>query len=243
MPTRRTPPDEPQEEPTFEAGPPEGDEEDEAAALQDFASLAARLGRASQESREEADLADAFFARVNRLTKDAQKRLFSRPEFRELFDLAADKDVAPSPEDPPGTIYYRVVAGERVPWSKKPWTWADAWKFPTKTWVPERTEPLGFQGLMVTVFARRETTLPEMFYAQYLDRMRNEQLAEEHRDWLFMAGSGRLTDPGMVTAGGAQSRGINNHPRQPGYGNLCMPGAGVPELAHVGDLDAPGRRG
>lgn len=221
-----------------DAIPPDELEEDESAALADLAGLAAQLGRDASDSAEEAATASAIFDRINRLSKDAQRRLFTRPAIRQLFDAAADRDDPPSADDPPGTVYYRTIGGEKVPWSKKPWTWADAWKMETETWIPERRMTLGFQGLMVTVHQRQRTTLPCVFYGIYQDAIRNEGLAEEHRDWLFMHGDGHLTDPSIVTEGGARSRGVNNHPRTAGYGNLCMPGGGVPNLEHVGDLDA-----
>ena len=222
------------EPPTESQRPPEPEEDDESAALNDFAGLAQRLGAAAAGSRAEQETADAIFERVNRLTKSAQRRLFERPEFRELFEAAADRDKPGTADDPPGTIYYRNVNGERTPWGKKPWTWHDVNKLPTETWVPERRETLIFNGLPVTVFARRRVTLPCVFYGLYMDKQRNEELAEQHAAWLMKKDT-RLDDPSIVTVDGASSRAVANHD---GKLNLHVPGGGVPALAHVGDMDA-----
>lgn len=224
---------------TDQTPPPEPEEDDETDALGDLASLAARLGRAKADSREEQTAADAIFDRINRLTKGAQRRLFERAEVRELFEAAADRDTTSPADDPPGTIYYRTIGGVATPWGKKPWTWGDAWKLPTETWVPERRETLIFQGLPVTVFARRRVTLPCVFYGLYMDKQQNEALAEEHASFL-MKKSHHLTDPSIVTPDGMNSRAVANHD---GALNLHVPGGGVPALAHVGDMDAePPRR-
>ena len=209
--------------------PPEDLEEDEAPALADLAALAAELGQAAAASEEESRVAQEIFDRIGRLSTDAQRRLFQRPAVRTLFDRAAESEEASSPDDPPGTIYYRLVGGEKTPWSKKPWTWNYLWgHFPTHTWEPARRLDLGFQGLLVTVFPGVEVTLPAVFHAIYRDHLTNTALAEEHRDYLFMRRH-TLRDPGMVTAGGAMSRAINNHPQEPGRGNVCAPGAGWTE--------------
>lgn len=232
------PPD-PAEEPTqTPLDAPE--EEDETAALSEFSTLAARLGAAAAGSAAEQRTAEAIFERVNRLSKDAQRRLFTRPEFRELFELASDRDHPNAADDPPGTIYYRTINGAVTPWGKKPWTWHDLRDYPTETWVPERKATLIFNGLPVTVFARRRVTLPCVFYGLYMDSQRNEELAEEHAAWLMKKGDGRLTDPSIVSPDGAASRAVANHD---GKLNLHVPGGGVPALAHVGDMDAePARR-
>jgi hypothetical protein len=237
VPPRTPPPD----EPAFDPPPPTDPEEDDAAALTDLSSLAARLGRAAADADEESRTADAIFARIGRLSRPAQRRLFSRPEVAELFELAGDTDTPAKADDPPGTIYYRTVNGVATPWGKKPWTWADAWKFPTKTWIPERRQNLFFNGLAVTVFARRQVTLPEMFYGIYQDSQRNEELAEQHAAYLMKKiGPEGLSDPSIVTPDGAQSRSIANHD---GRVNVHVPGGGVPALEHVGDLDAEPARG
>lgn len=221
--------------PGLSAPPPEPHEEDESAALSDLSSLAARLGAAASASAEEQDAADAIFARLNRLTKEAQRRLFTRPEVRELFEVAAERDEPASADDPPGTIYYRMIAGAMTPWSKKPWTWHDLRPpWPTVTWIPERRMNLHFSGLNVSVFPRRSVTLPDVFYGLYQDSLRNQELAEQHASWL-MKKSSHLDDPSIVTPDGASSRSVANHD---GRLNLHVPGGGVPALAHVGDMDA-----
>jgi len=218
--------------------PPEDQEEDEAPALSDLARLAAELGQAASESAEEGRVADEIFARIDRLSPAARRRLFQRPAVRALFDRAGDTEAAGSPDDPPGTIYYRTIAGEKTPWSKKPWSWSYLWEhFETRTWEPARRLDLGFQGLLVSVFPGQEVTLPAVFHAIYRDHLLQTQLGEEHRDFLF----GRrhtLRDPGMVSAGGMQSRAINNHPSEPGRGNVCAPGAGWTEPLAEGERAA-----
>lgn len=217
---------------------PAGEEEDEAAALTDLAQLAAELGQAAAESAEEGRIADEVFARINRLTIDAQKRLFTRPAMKRLFDAAGDKDVPAGHDDPPGTIYYRMIGGERTPWSKKPWTWSWLWsKYPTKTWEPSISTPLGFQGLLVTVFAHQETTLPEVFYGVYRDHLSNVRLAMEHAAWLFKKRHALPADPSIITSAGVESRERANHD---GAHNVFALNAGVAGIDHAsqGDLDA-----
>jgi hypothetical protein len=229
---------EPAEEPIFDPPLPQDPEEDEAGALKDFSSLASRLARAAGDADEESRVADAIFARIGRLSKPAQRRLFTRPEMSELFEVAAETETPSRADDPPGTIYYRTINGVSTAWGKKPWTWADAWRFPTKTWRPERRMNLFFSGLAVTVFPRRDVTLPEMFYGIYQDALSNEALAEEHAAYLMKKiGPEKLTDPSIVTPDGAASRAIANHD---GRVNVHVPGGGVPALEHAGpgDLDA-----
>src|SRR5262245_5016237 len=204
-------------------------EEDEAPALSDLARLAQELGQAATESEEETRVADEIFARINRLSPTARRRLFQRRAVQELFDRAGETEAAASADDPPGTIYYRLIGGEKTPWSKKPWTWSYLWEhFPTHTWEPAKRLDLGFQGLLTSVFPGQEVTLPAVFHAVYRDHLTNTALGDEHRDYLFMRRH-TLRDPGMVTAGGAMSRAINNHPSEPGRGNVCAPGAGWTE--------------
>src|SRR5262245_5703878 len=126
MPARQQPPE-----------PPADQEEDEAPALSDLARLAAELGQAASESAEEGRVADEIFARIDRLSPAARRRLFQRPAVQALFDRAGDTEAAGSADDPPGTIYYRMIGGEKTPWSKKPYTWTYMWEhFPTHTWEP-----------------------------------------------------------------------------------------------------------
>lgn len=212
-------------------------EEDESAALSDLAQLAAALGQAASDSEEESKVADEIFSRINRLSVDAQKRLFTRPEVRRIFDAAGERDApAARHDDPPGTIYYRMIGGEKTPWSKKPWTWADLRGTPTATWVPERRMTLGFCGLLVTVFPRRPVTLPAIFHGIYLGSLRDEELAEEHAAWLFKKRD-TLSDPSIITAAGLEARERANHD---GKGNVFSPGGGWAGIDHStpGDMDA-----
>lgn len=221
-----------------EVPPTGGTEDDESAALTDLAALAAELGQAATESAEEARVADEIFARLGRLTIDAQKRLFTRPAMKKLFDVAGDTDVPAGHDDPPGTIYYRMIGGERTPWSKKPWTWAHLKDWPTETWIPERRMTLGWNGLLVTVFPRRPITLPCVFYGVYADALRNEEIAEQHAAWLFKKDGGRpLVDPSVITSAGVEARERANHD---GAHNVFSPGGGAAGIDHAsdGDLDA-----
>lgn len=220
-----------------DATPPEtGTEDDESAALTDLAQLAAELGQAAAESEEEGRVADEIFARLNRLTVDAQKRLFTRPAMKKLFDVAGDKDTPVGPDDPPGTIYYRMIGGEKTPWSKKPWAWAHLKDWPTETWIPERRMTLGWNGLLVTVFPRRPVTLPCVFYGVYADALRNEELAEQHAAWLFKKRDA-VDDPTIITSAGVEARERANHD---GSHNVFSPGGGSYGIDHAsaGDLDA-----
>jgi len=226
-----------------DATPPLSDDDD-AAALSDLAELAAELGKAAQDSEEEGRIADDIFKRINVLTLDAQKRLFTRPAMKKLFDVAGDKDTPAGHDDPPGTIYYRMIGGERTPWSKKPWTWADLKNWPHETHTAERRMTLGWNGLLVTVFPRRPTTLPAVFWNVYYDGLRNEEIAEQHAAWLFKKDGGRpMLDPSVVTSAGVEARERANHD---GTHNTFMPGGGLVGIEHIpgsGDMDAaPARR-
>lgn len=223
-----------------DATPPLSDDDD-ASALSDLAELAAELGKAAQDSEEEGRIADDIFKRINVLTIDAQKRLFTRPAMKKLFDVAGDKDLPAGHDDPPGTIYYRTIGGEKTPWSKKPWTWAHLKDWPTETWVPERRVTLVWNGLPVTVFPRRPVTLPCVFYGVYADALRNEEIAEQHAAWLFKKRH-TLIDPSVVTSAGVEARERANHN---GDHNVFSPGGGAIGIDHSspGDMDAePARR-
>lgn len=234
-------PDEPARGPDDAAAPLSDD--DDAAALSDFAQMAAELGKAAEDSAEEGRIADDIFKRLNTLTLPAQKRLFTRPAMKKLFDVAGDKDTPAGHDDPPGTIYYRMIGGEKTPWSKKPWAWAHLKNWPTETWIPERRMTLGWNGLLVTVYPRRPVTLPCVFHGVYADSLRNEEIAEQHAAWLFKKDGGKaLLDPSVLTSAGVESRERANHD---GTHNVFSPGGGAQGIDHAsaGDMDAePARR-
>lgn len=209
------------------------DPEDDAAALGALAEIAAGLARAASGSEEEKRIADQVFGLLGSLSKDAQKRVMSRPEAQALFEAAADKDPPASPSDPPGTVYYRTFNGERIPWAKKPWTWKDLETMPKKTLRPERRQNLIWNGLAMSVFPRKEYLVPEVFYGVYYDALRSEELAEEHAAWL-MKKRDTLSDPSIVTRDGAAARAIANHD---GRANVYVPGGGPAGLFERADGD------
>lgn len=208
----------------------------ESAVLSRFASLADRLGRAAQGSAEETRVADRIFKLIEKLDPEAQKRLFARPEVKELFSVAAEAETPMSADTPPGTIIYRTIQGEKIAWSKKPWTWKDLYDpppprtpMPTKTWMNgDRKFDLFWNGLAVSLLPNEEYTLPEVFYGLWQDHVRNTKIAQEHAAWL-MGKRHTLSDVSVVTEGGARSRALNNH-EEPGKGNLYRPGGGMISL-------------
>jgi hypothetical protein len=196
--------------------------------------FAAAFEAAAGDEEKTNEAVRAFFELTESLSPDASKRLFSRPEVRAFFEVASDNEPAPaSRDDPPGTIYTKLTGGERIPFTKKPWTWRDAWKMPTKTWEPSITETLGFQGLLVTVWAQQEVTLPEVFYGIYHDSLKQRRIAQEHAAWLFKKRD-TLSDPSITTEGGRRARGIANHD---GKVNIFAPGAGPIGPRVPGDID------
>ena len=220
--------------PNPQAPEPEGNPEDDAAVLRKMGGFAAAFEAAAGDEEKVNDAARAFFELTEGLTPAASKRLFSRPEVRAFFEVVSENEVAPaSRDDPPGTIYSRVVGGERIAFTKKPWTWADAWKIPTKTWEPSITETLGFQGLLVTVFAQEQVTLPEVFYGIYHDCLKQRRIAQEHAAWIFKKRD-TLSDPSVTTEGSRKSRGIANHD---GKVNIFALGAGPIGPRVPGDID------
>lgn len=214
--------------------PEEEKSDDDTRALTDLQRIALELGRAAGDSAEEQRAADHIWSLLNSLTKGAQGRLFQNPAVQRLFQTATEKEQVARTDDPPGTIYYRTLNGEKIAWSKKPWTWNDLYNpppprtpMPTKTWRPERQENLIWNGLAVTVFPRRNVTLPEVFYGLYEDSMRQHELAEQHARYMFADSDKPPEDPGMITVGTSVARstslrgthkGVNHGVYGPGQG-------------------------
>ena len=207
------------------------DPTDDASATSDLAALAAELGKAGADAEKASAAADAILERINDLDEDAQNRLMAKPLVQKLLARVVATEHAPNKADPPGTIYYKTApGGDKSAWSKKPYSWADLYNppppkqpMPLKTWEPAKTMLLAWQGLFVTVMARQEVTLPEVFYGVYRDAANNERLGEQHAAYLMKKG-GLPSDPSIVTANGARARSLANHD---GSKNVHQPGGGL----------------
>lgn len=221
--------------------------DDDAKALTDLQRIALELGRAAADSQEEQRAADHIFRLLEGLTAGARSRLFQNNAVKRLFEMAVDKEAnAPgAPNDPPGTIYYRTVNGERIPWRKKPWTWSDLRTWPTKEWIPDKQRNLGWNGLMVTVRPRRPVRLPECFHGVYESAVANEEAAEQHAAYLFGSSNDAPQDRSILTDGSGRVRATSMMGRHKGVDqNVHVPGGGFvaqePGNAHTAEeLDAP----
>lgn len=208
--------------------------DDDAKALTELQKIALALGSAASDSEEEQRQADRIWSLLNGLTKGAQERLFANPNVRKLFDVATEKESLGRADDPPGTIYYRVLNGERIPWTKKPWTWADLYRpppprqpMPLKTWHVHQRMNIGWNGLMVTLPGRSEVTLPEVFHGVYLDHFKRIQEAEQHAAFMFGESNTPPSDPGMITSGTANARATSMRGVHKGVSqNVYVPGGG-----------------
>ncbi len=207
------------------------DPQDDAAALSDIAELAKELGAAGKDAAKASKAADDILARIGELDEDAQLRLMSKPLLKKLLTRVLETEHPQNHDAPPGTISYKTMpGGDKAPWDKKPWTWADLYNpkpphqpMPLKTWMPGKTIPIGWQGLMVTVQARKQTTLPEVFFGIYMDHYHNVELSEQHAAFLMKKGP-LPADPSILTVSGAQSRAVANHD---GRVNIHVPGGGI----------------
>lgn len=214
--------------------PEEERSDDDAKALTDLQKIALALGNAASDTEEEQRQADRIWELLNGLTKGAQQRLFANQAVQKLFQVATEKESVGRADDPPGTVYFRVLNGEKIAWSKKPWTWADLYRptpprqpMPTKTWIPERRMNIGWNGLMVTLRPRREVTLPEVFHGVYQEGLRQEELAEQHAAFMFAESDKPPEDPGMVTSGTAMARSVSMRGKHKGISqNVYVPGGG-----------------
>lgn len=208
--------------------------DDDVGALTELQKIALALGNAASDSEEEQRQADRIWGLLNSLTKGAQSRLFSNPNVQKLFNLATEKENPGKADDPPGTIYYRTLNGERIAWTKKPWTWADLYRpppprvpMPLKTWIPAGRMNIGWNGLMVSLFPRRNVTLPEVFYGVYEDHLRQTELAEQHAAYMFAESNTPPGDPGMMTTGTANARSVSMRGVHKGISqNVFVPGGG-----------------
>jgi hypothetical protein len=128
-------------------------------------------------------------------------------------------------DDPPGTIYYRAISanGEKAPWSKKPWTWADMAKFERKVIVTQKRETLVWQGLPVTVHPRRENWVPEPFYGIWMDSQIQTETAEQHSAYMFGKGP-PPRDTTVIASGTANVRATTRG--HSGDKNIHVPGGG-----------------
>lgn len=214
--------------------PEEERSDDDGKALTELQKIALALGGAASDSEEEQRQADRIWGLLNGLTKGAQSRLFANQNVQKLFNLATEKENLGRADDPPGTIYYRTLNGERIPWTKKPWTWADLYRppaprqpMPLKTWMVTQRMNIGWNGLFVTLPSRREVTLPEVFYGIYQDHFKQVELGEQHAAFMFAESNAQPSDPGMITSGTANARATSMRGVHKGISqNVYVPGGG-----------------
>ena len=203
-------------------------------AIRSLTPFAAALDKAAKDSDEERAAASAIFDALDKFDDETQKRIMRHPALRGLFQTLTTVDEPANGDDPPGTIYYRSVMGEKHPWTKKPWTWQEAWRrFPTKTWTNvDRKVDLGWQGLLVSLGPMQEVTLPEPFHGVWQRWLIDLKDAREHAEFLFKKRES-VRDDSILTAAGMQARALANHA---GALNLFNPGGGVgPEDNPFGD--------
>jgi len=206
-------------------------------ALAELAELGAALGAAVDDTEKKSHTLKQILDTIGELDPDDAKALFKNEKVQRLIEIAT-AERAEASDDPPGTVYDGIVGGVVVRGlMKKPWNEADLTRLIEKgemqlvrNYRPPVTKHVIWNGLGRWFVARRPITCPECFVYVYEQSLDAAELAEQHADYLFKRGAykdstGRLADPGMITAGGAKARAT-------GEGGYYQPGGG---MVHMGE--------
>lgn len=192
-------------------------------ASDELARLGAALAQVAGNKAAQRRVVGELEALITRLPVNEYANLLDNEVVQQFVERMTERKVQENKGDPPGTIYNRGTLAQ----VKKPWSWADLKDAPKKTWTPNRSTSLTWNGLTVYVHADEEVTLPEVFHGVWEDHVRATKLGREHAEWL-MRKRDRLSDPGIISPEGARARatGEGGH-YLPGGGNIA--GAGIEE--------------
>jgi hypothetical protein len=146
----------------------------------------ATLDAAVDTAEAGATAAQRVIDRIEGLSKEARRQLFADPAIRRAYEEALESSApSPNPDDRPGTVQYRALAGQLVPWQKRPWTWKDLETMPTRTFIPNRNVVIQWNGLKLALAADTEYTVPEVFYGEYERSNLARREAANNARWYF----------------------------------------------------------
>ena len=158
---------------------------DETAALSEFATLAAELGTAANDSAAADAVVGKILSLLDGLDTDTKRAVMKRPAMQKLMEGALAVEPPIPAGAAPGSYTYQMVNGQQVPFMKKPWQWNDLKGSPQKTFVPSYSDTIIWNGLRVSVRANEEITLPCEFYGVYMDKIKFTREAEAHAAYLM----------------------------------------------------------
>ena len=101
----------------------------------------------------------------------------------------------------PGQIANRGTLAER----EREWSYRDMGQFPAKTFIPDETVPVTWNGLMYQLRSGEEVTVPEPIYNVYRDHKKAQRMAQQHEQYL-LGHSDLPPDPSWLTDESAKVR-------------------------------------
>jgi hypothetical protein len=113
--------------------------------------------------------------------------------------------------------------------TKRPWTWGDLKGCETKTFIPNETLPVTWNGLTVYLNADVETTIPIYHYETYMEHRRLTRTGREHAEYLAHQRA-HVSDPSMITAESARIRGAATAGHYVPGGGLISEGVTLEEV-------------
>ncbi len=167
-------------------------------AEEDKASLLARLGAELAAVASDDAKATAKLNEIERVLKGLKVEDFPKlaeSEIVQTFARLIGGNLAPGETKNKGTLAE----------TSREWTMRDLAQFPTKTFTPNETLPLTWNGLTCYVFADQECTVPEPFYSVYMEHRKWQREGERHKRYMFDKNA-PPPDPSLIDDGSARVR-------------------------------------
>lgn len=166
--------------------------------------MLADLGRAFLEMAGDKAGQEKTVARVvevlSKLSAKDYPALADNADVQRFVEMLALRKAETS-DDPPGTVYNRGSLAAH----KKPWAWRDLANEKPITFTPSESCMLVWNGLVLSIVAEQETTIPACFYGLYMESRKNTRFAREHAEWLLRKRD-LPTHPDMVTPDAVRAR-------------------------------------
>lgn len=174
---------------------------------------------------------------LGKLTPEDYPSLAKSPQIQAFIELLGTHAAELHPDALPGSIQNPGSLAV----NKRPWEWRHMKDFEMKTFTPNETILIVWQGLPLQLVADEEMTVPKPFYDTYMERKSATLTAREHADILYRRkdvmdlrerAGGVRADPSVMNDGTSKVRAQGQG--RDGY----KPGAGM-----FNPADEPGREG
>ena len=164
----------------------EQDPDEATAALEQAATL---MAKAAKDRKNRDVLLKEAEAALAKVPIGLMPDLAESPVVKTLLSALGIKDLQPGQVANKGTVVER----------EREWTWADVnATFALKTFTPDESLPLTFQGLTLHIFSGEECTIPECFYEIWRQHKYAMKQAAIHERYL-LGQSDKPPDPNYFT--------------------------------------------